>query len=138
MDKFFSKLGGAAMATLIAVLSGLGVGSGGLLVGWLTVFEGIDAETARGLNLLFFVFSASAAFAVHLKKGRVKLRLVLFLAACACIGTFLGTYIGTRIDPLMLKKVFGVMLIISGIYTLSGNVSSKFKKRKSKKISANR
>lgn len=138
MDRFFSKLGGAAMAALIAVLSGLGVGSGGLLVIWLTMIEGIDAETARGLNLLFFVFSASAAFAVHLIKGRVKLRFVLFLAACACVGTILGTYIGTRIDSLMLKRIFGVMLVVSGVYTLSGNMSSIFKKRKDKKISANR
>ena len=138
MDKFFSKLGGAAMATLIAVLSGLGVGSGGLLVIWLTVFEGIDAETARGLNLLFFVFSASAAFAVHLVKGRVKLRFVLFLAVCSCVGTLLGTYIGTHIDSLMLKRIFGVMLVVSGVYTLSGTLSNIFKKRKNKKISANR
>lgn len=138
MDRFFSKLGGAAMAALIAVLSGLGVGSGGLLVIWLTMFEGIDAETARGLNLLFFVFSASAAFAVHLIKGRVKLRFVLFLAACACVGTILGTYIGTRIDSLMLKRIFGVMLVISGVYTLSGTLSNIFKKRKNKKVSANR
>ncbi|MGM9644854.1 MAG: TSUP family transporter [Eubacteriales bacterium] len=138
MDRFFSKLGGAAMAALIAVLSGLGVGSGGLLVIWLTMFEGIDAETARGLNLLFFVFSASAAFAVHLIKGRVKLRFVLFLAACACVGTILGTYIGTRIDSLMLKRIFGVMLVISGVYTLSGTLSNIFKKKKNKKIPANR
>ena len=138
MDKFFSKLGGAAMAALIAVLSGLGVGSGGLLVIWLTMFEGIDAESARGLNLLFFVFSASAAFAVHLIKGRVKLRFVLFLAACACVGTVMGTYVGTRIDSLMLKRIFGVMLVISGVYTLSGTLSNIFKKRKNKKISANR
>lgn len=138
MDKFFSKLGGAAMAALIAVLSGLGVGSGGLLVIWLTMIEGIDAETARGLNLLFFVFSASAAFAVHLIKGRVKLRFVLFLAACACVGTVMGTYIGTRIDSLMLKRIFGVMLVISGVYTLSGTLSNIFKKRKNKKIPANR
>ena len=138
MDKFFSKLGGAAMAALIAVLSGLGVGSGGLLVIWLTMFEGIDAESARGLNLLFFVFSASAAFAVHLVKGRVKLRFVLFLAACACVGTVMGTYVGTRIDSLMLKRIFGVMLVISGVYTLSGTLSNIFKKRKNKKISANR
>lgn len=138
MDKFFSKLGGAAMAALIAVLSGLGVGSGGLLVIWLTMIEGINAETARGLNLLFFVFSASAAFAVHLVKGRVKLRFVLFLAACACVGTILGTYIGTHIDSLMLKRIFGVMLVVSGVYTLSGTLSNIFKKRKNKKISANR
>ena len=46
------------VAFFIAILSGLGVGSGGLLVIWLTMVEGMDAIGARGLNLLFFVFTA--------------------------------------------------------------------------------
>ena len=107
---------------LIAILSGLGIGSGGLLVIWLTMIEGIDAETARGLNLLFFVFSASAALILHLIFKRIKPTLVIFLAALACVGTFIGTYIGKMIDPLWLKRIFGGMLVVSGVYTLVGNV----------------
>ncbi len=118
------------MAALIAILSGLGIGSGGLLVIWLTMIEGIDAETARGLNLLFFVFSASAALLVHLLKGRVKLRLVVILSLLACIGTLIGTYLGTLIDPLWLKRIFGGMLTLSGVYTLMGNLNG-MRKRKS-------
>ena len=56
MERISSRIGGFAAALLIACLSGLGIGSGGLLVIWLTMIEGISAETARGLNLLFFVF----------------------------------------------------------------------------------
>ena len=117
------------MATLIALLSGLGIGSGGLLVIWLTMIEGIDAESARGLNLLFFVFSASAALLVHLLKGRVRLRLVLPLSLLACAGTLVGTYIGSLIDPIWIKRIFGGMLVASGVYTLVGNFVEK-KRRK--------
>ena len=134
MDDFFSKLTGAFTAALIALLSGLGIGSGGLLVIWLTMIGGIDAETARGLNLLFFVFSASAALIVHLLKGRVRLRLVLFLSLVACIGTLLGTYIGSLIDPLLLKRIFGGMLVISGAYTLIGSLKNKRKPTKKKTL----
>ncbi len=128
MDKLFSKLSGAAMATVIALLSGLGVGSGGLLVIWLTMAEGMDAESARGLNLLFFVFSASSALLVHLLKGRVKFSLTVLLSAFACIGTLAGTYIGSHLDPLWIKRIFGAMLLISGVYALAGNIF-KSKKR---------
>ena len=123
-------MSGAFMAAAIAILSGLGIGSGGLLVIWLTMIEGIDAETARGLNLLFFVFSASAALLVHLLKGRVKLRLVAILSLLACVGTFAGTYLGSLIDPLWLKRIFGGMLALSGVYTLVGNLNV-MRKRKS-------
>ena len=54
MENVQGKIFGAAIATLIAILSGLGVGSGGLLVIWLTLALGVDAQMARGLNLLFF------------------------------------------------------------------------------------
>ncbi len=136
MDKLFSRLSGAAMATVIAILSGIGVGSGGLLVIWLTMGEGIDAETARGLNLLFFVFSASAALLIHLLRGRVKIALTALLSLFACLGTLFGTYFGVRVDSFWLKKIFGVFLVLSGGYTLAGTVGGLFKRRKSKKIFA--
>ncbi len=119
---------------LIALLSGLGVGSGGLLVIWLTMIEGIDAEAARGLNLLFFVFSASAALTVHLIKKRIKARLVLILSLFACVGTLAGTYLGTMIDPLLLRRIFGGMFLFSGIYSLYGSLGSHFNKNKEQKI----
>ena len=111
--------GGWLASLLIAILSGLGIGSGGLLVIWLTLVEGIDAQTARGLNLLFFVFSASCALIVHLILKRIKPPLVIFLASFASAGTLAGLYLSRLIDPAGLRKIFGGMLIISGIYTLA-------------------
>ncbi len=138
MNKLLSGASGVIMAALIAVLSGIGVGSGGLLVIWLTIIEGIDAEKARGLNLLFFVFSASAAFLIQLSKGRIKPRLVAALALFACIGTLAGTYLGSRIDPLWLKKIFGGMLAFSGIYAIFPMLKNILNGKKKRKISAKR
>ena len=42
---------------LIAALSGLGVGGGGLFVVFLALFTEIPQITAQGINLLFFLFS---------------------------------------------------------------------------------
>ena len=131
MEDFYGKLSGATTATLIAILSGLGVGSGGLLVIWLTMIGGIDAQSARGLNLLFFVFSASAALVVHALRGRVKSVLTVVLSLFACLGTLAGTYIGVRVDAYWLKRIFGGMLVISGAYVLIGMLggASMSKKR---------
>ena len=57
MDDIFYIGVAAAVALFIAILSGLGVGSGGLFVIWLTSVYGVSAPQARGMNLLFFVFS---------------------------------------------------------------------------------
>ena len=138
MERISSRIGGFAAALLIACLSGLGIGSGGLLVIWLTMIEGISAETARGLNLLFFVFSASAALLIHLLKGRVKTRLVAILSCFSCLGTLIGTYLGSRLDPLLLKRIFGAMLTASGSYSLFGTFKKRLKRGKKSAILQNK
>ena len=115
---------GSVAAFFIAVLSGLGVGSGGLLVIWLTMVQGMDAISARGLNLLFFIFSASAALIFHILRKKLQYRLVIFMSVFACIGTAIGSYIGAYISSSALRVFFGYMLIVSGGYTLVGKITA--------------
>lgn len=117
-----SKISATLTSLAIAVFSGLGVGSGGLLVIWLTLLEGISPERARGLNLLFFVFSASAALLIHCSKGKIRLGTVSLLSVLACIGTVIGVALGSVIEPSLLRKIFGAMLILSGGYTVFGKI----------------
>lgn len=131
MNDNASKISEALISLAIAVLSGLGVGSGGLLVIWLTLLKGVSPETARGLNLLFFVFSASAALLVHCTKGKIRLGTVSLLSALACIGTLVGVTVGSAIEPSLLRKIFGAMLILSGGYTVFGKIRA-FVKSKAK------
>ena len=102
----------------IAILSGLGVGSGGLLVIWLTEFMGYIQTQARSLNLLFFLFSASAALFLHLRQGRLNFRLVALISCAGIAGAIFGTYLGANISSDVIRRIFGGMLILSGIYSL--------------------
>lgn len=122
MDNEISKLSSASVSLFIAILSGLGVGSGGLFVIWLTMVEGVDAVGARGMNLLFFVFSASAALLFHLIRKRIRLSAVAALALFGTIGTVIGSIVGGAINPMILRKIFGAMLFLSGVYALIGKV----------------
>ena len=111
--------------SLIAILSGMSVGSGGLLVIWLTEFAGVGADTARALNLFFFTFSAVTALFFHLKRRKLNLRLILNSAFFALFGTVLGTFLGKGLEPSVLKKLFGAFLIISGGYYLFSGKKEK-------------
>ena len=115
------------MSLIIAILSGLGIGSGGLFVIFLTAVYGVSVTQARGMNLLFFVFSASAALIFHSLRRRIDLSLALKLAIFSLIGTLIGTRIAAHIDPSLLRQLFGTFLIICGGYTL---LSAKIGKRK--------
>ncbi len=118
----------AAVSFLVAILSGLGVGSGGLFVIWLTEVLSIDPVQARGMNLLFFVFSATAALSVHLKKRKLNLSLIAFMSLFALVGATAGSIAARFISSSLLRRIFGVMLTFSGIYSLFGKKVKKISK----------
>lgn len=103
---------------LIAVLSGIGVGGGGLFVVFLAMFTDIPQVTVQGMNLLFFLFSSGSAVCVHLTKRQIFGSAVLIMAVFGILGALLGAHLATLVSNRLLRKVFGAMLVISGILTL--------------------
>ena len=57
---------------LLGFLAGLGTGGGSLLLLWLTLIIGNESETARTINLLFFLTAAGSVRALRLKKGAIQ------------------------------------------------------------------
>ncbi len=100
---------------LIAVLSGMGLGGGGLLVIYLTLIEGTAQMVAQGANLSFFIVSAAASTLFSLKQKKIVWRTSLLMSVFGIIGSLLGTVLAGAVSPELLKKVFGGMLVITGI-----------------------
>ncbi len=101
-----------------AVLSGLGIGSAGLFVLYLTLIAGYSQPEAQALNLLFFILSAGAALLLHIRERRIPWRVVLFLIVCAMPGALTGSYLVRLLDATLIRKLFGGMLVITGVPTL--------------------
>ena len=99
---------------LVATLSGLGVGSAGLLVVWHTVFENVPQLMAQGQNLVFFILSSGAALLCHLFRTPPLLACLLFLIPFGIIGSFVGFSLTTVLPAALLRRSFGSMLIVSG------------------------
>lgn len=108
-----------ALASLvIALLAGMGVGSGGLLVIYLTLLENAPQLTAQGINLLFFLFSASASLLVHVLKRKIYLGAVALMGVCGILGSLLGSRAAAYLPGDILRKLFGAMLVLSGMLSL--------------------
>ncbi len=117
-------------AFVIAILSGLGVGSGGLFVAYLTAAGLSNAGDARGINLLFFILSAGMATLFNLRSRKLDLKLIFIMSAFGIIGCLIGTGVSSYISSDALQKIFGGFLIFSGIYVFfSGAKLKKFTKR---------
>ncbi len=101
----------------IAILAGMGVGGGGLLVIYLVFVLKAEQLSAQGLNLIFFICAAISSLVYHFRKREINIKLSAFLAVCGIIGAIAGAYTSSVINPSLTRKIFGWLLIVSGILT---------------------
>ncbi len=106
------------VGTVLGFLSGLGIGGGSLLMLWLTVVLGMGHDTARGINLLFFLPSAAIACCFRWKQGAIHLPHVLPAILGGCAAAAVCSWIGMQMDMELLKKLFGGLLILTGLREL--------------------
>ena len=108
------------LSFLSAVLAGMGVGSAGFLVAYLTLVISMPQLEAQLINLIFFISSALAAIAVNWHKKRLCPKVILLCAIPGCVGAVCGASFAYTVDGGSLGKAFGVLLIILGGITLIG------------------
>ncbi len=106
------------VGTLLGFLAGLGIGGGSLLILWLTLILGMDAGTARGINLLFFLPSALIAALFRWRQGHLNWKYILPAAAAGCVAALGASLLSARIDTAVLRKFFGGLLILTGLREL--------------------
>lgn len=112
-----SVLGILLIGLIAGILSGMvGIGGGIVIVPSLVLFYGLSQHTAQGttLAMLSLPVSMVAAYSYY-QKGMVEWKTALLL----CLGFVVGGYFGSRIaiglNPLTLKRVFAVMLLLVAI-----------------------
>ncbi len=106
----------------IALLSGMGVGSAGLLVVWLTMADTVPQLAAQGLNLYFFLFSSGASLCVHLRRRKIYFGLCALMIPTGVVGALLGSFLSSVLDGAVLRRLFGGMLVVCGAVGLWGVV----------------
>ena len=106
------------VGTVLGFLAGLGVGGGSLLILWLTLVLGMEHPQARLINLLFFLPSAIIASFFRWKQGKLDFKKVLPAIITGCITAGACSFISSTMDIALLKKLFGGLLILTGIREL--------------------
>lgn len=106
------------VGTILGFLTGLGVGGGSLLILWLTMVLGMEQAMARGINLLFFLPSAIIACVFRWKQGNVDWKLIFPAILAGCFAAAGFSLVANRLDMTLLKKLFGGLLILTGLREL--------------------
>lgn len=101
-----------------AVISAWGVGGGTLLLLVMTLFLGVDQRTAQGINLLFFLPTAVSALICHARGGYLDKPTLKNAVPPAVAAALAGAWIATALDVELLRRPFGVYLLLSGVSLL--------------------
>lgn len=108
------------------LLGAMGMGGGGILVIFLSLCTDISQGNAQGINLLFFIPIAILSVIMYQHKKLIKWKIVLPFALAGVCFSFVGAYVANVIEPIWLRRGFGILLLIMGIRELF----SKDKKEK--------
>lgn len=99
---------------MAGILSGLvGVGGGVVMVPMLVLFLGFSQHQAQGTSLAVLVVPVTAiAVYNYYKEGYIDWRYATIIAVFFVIGGYFGSKLAINIDQKMLKKIFGVVLLL--------------------------
>lgn len=107
------------------VLSGLvGVGGGIILVPALVYFLHYNQHQAQGTSLGVLTIPVTIlAFLTYYRDGLssgapIEFKVIFIVATGFLIGGVLGSYTAVRIDQLLLKKIFAIILFYTGFKML--------------------
>lgn len=91
----------------------LGIGGAIIMIPALVLLMGLSQQTAQGTSLAVMLppIGIIAAYNYY-KAGQVNIKFALILAAAFIIGSYFGSKIALNIPQPVLKKIFGILLLI--------------------------
>ena len=95
-----------------AMAAALGLGGGVIFVPSLVVLFGFEQHIAQGTSLAVIFPTAIVATVAHARMGNVRWRLSIPIGLAGIAGAVLGARIALQLDPDLLRRLFGVFLIL--------------------------
>ncbi|QDW29946.1 sulfite exporter TauE/SafE family protein [Arthrobacter sp. KBS0702] len=106
-----------ATGAVVGFLTGLlGVGGGFLIVPALTLVLGLPMAVTVGTSLVIIVINSIAGFAAHLGDLQIDWAVTAAFAGAAMAASLVAGRLGTNIPDKVLKRSFGVLVLLVAAY----------------------
>ena len=119
----------ALIGFFAGIIGGMGMGGGTILIPALILFASIDPKIAQSINLLSSVPMTLMALIIHIKNKNVVFKLVLPIALFGVLGAIFGSFVANYLSSEMLRKIFGVFLLIVGSFEIKKGFCEPSKKK---------
>lgn len=106
-----------ATGLVAGFLSGsMGIGGGIIIVPSLVFIMGFSLQQAQGTSLALMTIPVMLVATInYYKAGSVNLKVALLMALTFVIGGYIGSKISVHMPERIMKKAFGVLMIIAAI-----------------------
>jgi uncharacterized protein len=105
--------------TLIGLLTGLvGAGGGFLIIPALVFLTGLNFKTAVGTSLFIIAVNSLMGFLGDVLTYKIDWTFLLIITSLAVIGILIGNVLSRRIAAKKLRKAFGWLTLMMGIFIL--------------------
>ncbi|ABR48389.1 conserved hypothetical protein [Alkaliphilus metalliredigens QYMF] len=104
------------LGLLTGAVGGMGIGGGTILIPGLIFLTELKQQSIQGVNLLMFIPVAVIAVFIHYRNGNVLLNFTIPLVSFGIFGTIIGSKIALVLPSDTLRKLFGIFLLIMGVY----------------------
>ncbi len=110
------------LGLVAGMLSGLvGIGGGIVIVPALVYFLGYSQHQAQGTVLFLFLLPIGILGVFnYYQAGHIAWKTAFVIASTFLIGSYLGSKLSIAIDQSMLKKVFGVIILLLSLKMIFG------------------
>lgn len=107
---------GAGLSFFGGLASGLlGIGGGLLVVPVMAFAMGMSIHLATATSMFTMIFTSFFGVVQHYQANHINFETALLLALGAVLGAQVGAYASNKVSSKNLRRIFGVVLIVSGI-----------------------
>ncbi len=107
---------------IIGIISGivasLGMGGGTILILLLTLINKMEQHLVQGTNLLFFIPTSIVSIYINVKNKKIDYKISRIIIIFGILGAIIGSVLSFKINSKILKKYFGIFLIIISIFEI--------------------
>lgn len=105
-----------SIGLLAGFMSGLvGIG-GGIIIVPVLVYLGFNQAMAQGTVLFMFLFPIGILGVYnYYQKGYIDYRTAFVIASTFIVGSYFGSKLAVSIDQQLLKRIFGLFIILIGL-----------------------
>ncbi|PLY11561.1 MAG: hypothetical protein C0626_03080 [Arcobacter sp.] len=116
------------LGSFVGVISGLfGIGGGGIIVPILTTIflsHGLDdkivVHMALGTSMAIIIVTSVSSIIAQQKKRAIEWNIVKLMAPGILVGTFLVTFIASKLDSFYLSIIFSIFMFFTSIHMFIG------------------